>query len=380
LQRFRFLRNSAGIEEIRMSYGQQVNFGYPEGVSIVDIVPQNLKAEIHPHWNNYPPVNPMWHYLLGVIYIFLGVFSFCGNGSVLYLWFKVKKLRTPSNLLITNLALLDFLMLMSQFPFFAYNCFYGGVWNFSQFFCEIYALCGFIAGLGSIWSLVFITYDRYNVIVHGVGGKPLTFGKAGAMVAYIWIIGIGSSMWPFLGWGKYTLEGILSSCSIDYLSKDFNSLSYGIFVACWSYCLPLSVIIYAYVFIVKTVVAHESAMRAQAKKMGVGSLKAGSGDGESAEMRVAKVAVFNVALWLTCWTPYALVVFQGLFGDQSVITPLLSMLPALLAKSCSTYNPMVYALGHPRYRAAMMEHVSFCCVYEPEAPADNKSTGTEAEK
>jgi len=363
-----------------MSYGQQVAFGYPEGVSIVDIVPQNIKPIIHPHWNNYPPVNPMWHYLLGVIYLFLGVFSFCGNGAVLYLWFKVKKLRTPSNLLITNLALLDWLMLMTNFPFFAYNCFNGGIWSFSPFYCEVYALCGFITGMGAIWSLIFITYDRYNVIVHGVGGKPLTFGKAYGMVLVVWAMGVGVSLPPMFGWGTYIPEGILTSCTIDYLSKDFNARSYGIFCCIACYVFPLAVIVYAYVFIVKTVVAHESAMRAQAKKMGVGSLKAGSGDGESAEMRVAKVAVFNVALWLICWTPYCIVVFQGLFGDQSVITPLVSMLPALLAKSCSTYNPMVYALGHPRYRQAMMEHVSFCCVYEPDAPADNKSTGTEAEK
>jgi len=54
-------------------------------------------------------------------------------------------------------------------------------------------------------------------------------------------------------------------------------------------------------------------------------------------------------------------------------------LPALLAKSCSTYNPMVYALGHPRYRAAMMEHVPFCCVIEQDAKSggDSKSTATE---
>jgi len=365
-----------------MSYGQQIEFGYPDGVSIVDVVPPHLKSIIHSHWNNYPPVNPMWHYLLGTIYIFLGVFSFLGNGTVIYLWLKVKKLRTPSNLLITNLAVLDFLMLSTNFPFFTYNCFSGGMWMFSAFYCEVYAYCGFVTGLGAIWSLVCITYDRYNVIVHGVGGKPLTFGKAMGMIVFIWANGITTSMGPMLGWGKYTPEGILSSCSFDYLSKDFNTRSYGIFIWLWSFVLPLTVIIYAYTFIVKTVVAHESAMRAQAKKMNVSSLKAGDDGGETAEMRVAKVAVFNVTLWIICWTPYCAVTVQGLFFDQSSLTPLLSTLPALLAKSCSTYNPMVYALGHPRYRAAMMEHIPFCCVNEQEAKSggDSNSTATQPEK
>jgi len=270
-------------------------------------------------------------------------------------------------------------MLVTNFPFFAYNSFSGGVWMFSEFYCSVYAFCGFVTGLGAIWSLFFITYDRYNVIVHGVSGKPLTFAKAGAMVVFIWANGIITSLAPFFGWGRYIPEGILDSCTTDYLSKDFNNQSYGIFIFIWCYVIPLSALIYFYFFIVKAVVSHESAMRAQAKKMNVSNLRSTGTEGESAEMRVAKVAVFNVLLWVLCWTPYCAVNVIGLFFDQSPITPLVSLLPALLAKSCSTYNPMVYALGHPRFRKAMQEHVPFCCVYEPEAApsgGDNKSNAT----
>ena len=42
----------------------QMTWGYPPGVSIVDFVPEDMKSTIHPHWNKFPPVNPMWHYLL----------------------------------------------------------------------------------------------------------------------------------------------------------------------------------------------------------------------------------------------------------------------------------------------------------------------------
>lgn len=60
------------------AYTAQVSFGYPEGVTVVDLVPENIRHMIHPHWNNYPPVNPMWHYVLGVVYIILGCLSFFG--------------------------------------------------------------------------------------------------------------------------------------------------------------------------------------------------------------------------------------------------------------------------------------------------------------
>ena len=39
-------------------------------------------------------------------------------------------------------------------------------------------------------------------------------------------------------------------------------------------------------------------------------------EGESAEMRVAKVAIFNVTLWIVCWTPYCFVTVQVRYISQ----------------------------------------------------------------
>lgn len=41
---------------------------------------------------------------------------------------------------------------------------------------------------------------------------------------------------------------------------------------------------------------------------------------------------------------------QGVAGNHENITPLVTMLPALLAKSASCYNPFVYAISHPKFR------------------------------
>jgi len=356
------------------------SFGYPEGVKVTDMVPEHMRHLIHPHWDSFPPVNPMWHYLLGVIYLILGAISIFGNGMVLLLFMKNKNLRTPANHLVANLAFSDMCMMLSQFPFFAYNCFNGGIWNFSPFFCELYACLGAITGLCSIWSLAFISYDRYNVIVKGVSAAPLTTGKALAMMLFCWGYSIGWSIPPFLGWGKYIPEGILNSCSFDYLSMDFKLRSYGICIFIFDYCIPLLVIVCAYIFIVQAIVAHEKAMREQAKKMNVTNLRSNTeANAQSAEMRIAKVAMTNVALWLICWTPYASVVVQGLFFDQSALTPLVSMLPALLAKTASVYNPIVYAINHPKFRLALKKQMPGFCIHEEEeksSSADTKSTET----
>lgn len=41
-----------------------VVWGFPPGTSIVDTVPEDMLDMIHPHWQKFPPINPMWHYLL----------------------------------------------------------------------------------------------------------------------------------------------------------------------------------------------------------------------------------------------------------------------------------------------------------------------------
>ena len=66
-------------------------------------------------------------------------------------------------------------------------------------------------------------------------------------------------------------------------------------------------------------------MKAQAKKMNVESLRSNEDKGgDSAEVRIAKVAVTNVALWLLAWTPYASIAMIGQFGGASLVTPLVS--------------------------------------------------------
>lgn len=73
--------------------------------------------------------------------------------------------------------------------------------------------------------LVFISYDRYNVIVHGVGGKPLTWGKAWVFAIISWIYGIGWSIPPLVGWGAYIPEGRWESFFFTFCSffKHFNA-------------------------------------------------------------------------------------------------------------------------------------------------------------
>ena len=129
-------------------------------------------------------------------------------------------------------------------------------------------------------------------------------------------------------------------------------------------------VIIFYTQIVKAVVAHEAALKAQAKKMNVDSLRSNAdSNAESAEMRIAKVAITNVSLWICIWTPYAVVVMIAAFGDRSVVTPLVSQLPSFCAKLASVLNPFVFALSHPKFREAVAEKCP--CLGIGEKPVNN---------
>jgi r-opsin len=118
-----------------------------------------------------------------------------------------------------------------------------------------------------------------------------------------------------------------------------------------NFILPIIVIAGCYYFIVHAVFKHEEELRAQAKKMNVASLRSNTDQQQvSAEIRIAKVSIMNVSMWLTAWTPFAVICILGTWGDVSKITPLVSAIPVILAKTSCAYNPLIYAISHPKYR------------------------------
>lgn len=69
-------------------------------------------------------MDPMWHNILGLVMIVLGFMGWSGNGVVVYVFLMTPSLRTPSNLLIINLAFSDFIMMVIMSPPMVINCYY----------------------------------------------------------------------------------------------------------------------------------------------------------------------------------------------------------------------------------------------------------------
>eukprot|EP00088_Acartia_fossae_P045054 TRINITY_DN4816_c0_g1_i1.p1 TRINITY_DN4816_c0_g1~~TRINITY_DN4816_c0_g1_i1.p1 ORF type:complete len:371 (-),score=48.69 TRINITY_DN4816_c0_g1_i1:359-1471(-) len=336
-------------------------FWYEDGLKMRDILPTEVASMASDHWLDQPPSHPFINDLVGIFFGVLTIINLFGNGCTLYLYIKEPALRRPSNLLIINLAVSDMIMIISNGIPLTYNMFFENWWMFGKTWCVQYGLWGGITGLCSLWTLVFIGYDRYNTIVGGFSSKPFTNLKAILSILFCWGYPVSILIWPTLEmWSRWTLEGLMVSCSFEYNTDDWNNKSYTIFVFTCCYCVPLTAILYYYCFIVKAVWAHEAAMKAQAKKMNVESLRNDKADEESAEVKIAKVAVTNVVLWYLTWTPYATVVLLGQFGNRASLSPLVSQIPSMMTKCVSCLNPIVFAVSHPKFREAMKKHLPCC--------------------
>lgn len=85
--------------------------------------------------------------------------------------------------------------------------------------------------------------------------------------------------------------------------------------------------------------------------MNVESLRANQQQqNESAELRIAKAALTVCFMFVAAWTPYAAVALIGGFGDQSLLSPGASMIPAMACKLVACIDPFIYAISHPKYR------------------------------
>lgn len=357
-----------------MNYHYASTFGTNQ--TVFDKVMPEMRYLVDPYWSQFPPMNPLWHSILAFVLSVLAVISCSGNFIVVYVFLSTKALRTPSNLLIVNLAFSDFMMMATMCPPLVYNCLQE-TWVLGPFACELYALFGSLFGCVSIWSMCMVAFDRYNVIVKGLSAKPMGMGGAMLRIAFIWASCLFWAVAPMFGWNRYVPEGNMTACGTDYLTREWFSMSYILAYSFFVYFMPLFMIIYSYYFILKAVFAHEKQMRDQAKKMNVTSLRSSEeAKNTSTEAKLAKVALTTIALWFMAWTPYLIINYAGIF-DTMKISPLGSICGSIFAKASAVYNPIVYAISHPKYRVALYKKFpALSCGSPPVGANDSKSVSS----
>ncbi|MGH0139460.1 UNVERIFIED_CONTAM: hypothetical protein FKN15_032140 [Acipenser sinensis] len=79
------------------------------------------------------------------------------------------------------------------------------------------------------------------------------------------------------------------------------------------------------------------------------------------EKKLTLMAVMVTAGFLCCWAPYAVISFWSIYNSSDNIPPEISVLPCLLAKSSTVYNPLIYYAFSKIFRREIKE-LKCCCL------------------
>ncbi|TRY98300.1 hypothetical protein DNTS_032802 [Danionella cerebrum] len=204
-------------------------------------------------------------------------------------------------------------------------------------------------------NLLAISVDRYLVI-----SRPLQTlqrnsrrSRTALAILCIWIYSLAWSLAPLIGWSSYIPEGLMTSCTWDYVSPSSANKSYTMMLCCFVFFIPLGLILYCYVFMFLSVrKASRDLERLSSQKSTFAKQQS-----MRSEWKLAKIAAVVIVVYVLSWAPYACVTLIAWAGHADILTPYSKTLPAVLAKSSAVYNPLIYAIVHSKYRATLAEKV-----------------------
>ncbi|PKU37508.1 melanopsin isoform x1 [Limosa lapponica baueri] len=269
---------------------------------------------------------------------------------------RSRSLQTPANVFIINLAISDFLMSITQSPFFFTNSLHKR-WIFGEKGCELYAFCGALFGITSMITLMVIALDRYFVITKPLASVGVTSKKKALIILVgVWLYSLAWSLPPFFGWSAYVPEGLLTSCSWDYMTFTPSVRAYTMLLFCFVFFIPLIAIIYSYVFIFEAIKKANKSIQTFGSKHGNKEFQKQYQRMKN-EWKMAKIALIVILLYVISWSPYSVVALVAFAGYSHVLTPFMNSIPAVIAKASVIHNPIIYAITHPKYRTAIATYV-----------------------
>ncbi|KPP74165.1 hypothetical protein Z043_106704 [Scleropages formosus] len=295
------------------------------------------------------------HYLVAFFVFIIGTLGIAGNALVLFAFCSNKRLRTLPNYFIVNLAVSDFLMAITQSPVFFINCLYKE-WVFGELGCKLYAFCGALFGITSMISLLAISLERYLVITRPLQALQWSSKRRTALlVSLVWIYSLAWSLAPLLGWSSYIPEGLMTSCTWDYVTSTYANKSYTLMLCCFVFFLPLGIISYCYFFMFLAVRSTSRDLQQLGMKVRKSTLV--QQQSIRNEWKLAKIAFVVIIVYVLSWSPYACVTLIAWAGHADILTPYSKTVPAIIAKASAIYNPFIYAIIHSKYRTTLADSV-----------------------
>lgn len=203
-------------------------------------------------------------------------------------------------------------------------------------------------------------------------------------IALTWIYSLACILSQLLVEHSFALEGFLTSCSFNYISRSTPHRLANMVLFVFGFCVPVSIMIVFYIklwyFLTNKSMHHKDdsiksrswrdhekllskkptpdvdKMKRLYSKQSEASANSEIEDSKfiKRELKVTRTIIFIMFAFLFAWTPYAAITLFAQYAPEGivriVVTPFTASLPALFAKLSSVYNPVLYTLTNKECR------------------------------
>lgn len=285
-------------------------------------------------------------------YILVILFSSIGNSLIVSVIAINKRMQTPVNFFILNMAISDLLITVFFMPRMLSRIFYGIEWQITGttglILCKISpSMQEFCASL-SVFLFMAIAVDRFLAVVFPLK-KIITKYVAMVIIAVIWVVTLAIRIPTFYSFrlikfgSKVYCAAQLKDPDADEIYKQFSFVIY--------YAVPLCIVVILYTTVIIALKKR--------KRPGATSLTQQNNQLKRTH-RILKMLVTVVISFSICWFLYfCLPVLFKYMNYQKVTCYLLFPMFFFSHVNCA-FNPMVYLIFIENYRRGVINIIRKC--------------------
>nr|XP_019595793.1 PREDICTED: neuropeptide Y receptor type 6-like [Rhinolophus sinicus] len=316
--------------------------------------------------------------LLLIAYIVVLIVGLVGNLSLIIIIFKKQReAQNVTNILIANLSFSDILVCVMCIPFTVIYTLMDH-WIFGDIMCKLTSYVQSVSISVSIFSLVLIAVERYQLIVHPRGWKP-NASHAYWGITLIWLFSLVLSLPFFLSY-RLTDEPFHNlslptdlythrvACVENWPFK-MNQLLFTTSLFMLQYCVPLSFILICYLKIVICL----------RRRNGKVDRKRESESRLNENKRINTVLISIVVTFGVCWLP--LNIFNVIFDWYHEVLmschhDLVFVVCHLVAMVSTCINPLFYGFLNKNFQKDLVVLIHHCQCFTSRERYDNIAIST----
>ena len=299
------------------------------------------------------------------VYGVIFVLSIAGNGAMLAVLFKGRRLRSNKNIFLINMIVAESAVTMTSIPFDFALLFGGEGWMFGSAMCHVLWPLQTAPFGALVLTLTAMSIQRYRGIVHYLRRSKPSHDSASITVACIWVF----SVIIVVPYGVF-LRFVDGECSEIWGTTGSQLYTLGLFA--FHYAIPLAVITFCYARI---------AIRIRRGHHEGDNIISGTRQARlkrsRRHVRAVRMVVLFVIVFAICMLPHQVVWLWLTFGKEVRYSDNLLTFAYMFTFTSSVANPLVYFTHNPALRTRLFAIVTCRSVPQGRSIKSSSMLGSE---